>query len=253
MFTWRPKLRVDRRARPGALGSYTNRELVLLDGHPTNDDWIGRLTSDSTDARISRTSSASRSCAVRDPFSMVRCFLGSHQSRPPGTGRASRPQSGARLSAQAWPRPSASTSTPWKGRWRLGQAAGAHGVGEDFYFPELRTGSAPFADGQSEARRLRCGNRAGTGVVAVAHRPVVSITRTTKALPTGEFDTLLGDPRTPPGDTRGFVEARAEPSLSRYVQLLSRLHWKPIPVQRRLRPPPPTGVERDGFDGAWVG
>jgi outer membrane receptor protein involved in Fe transport len=75
-----------------------------------------------------------------------------------------------------------------------------------------------------------------------------------KRLPSGEFETLLADPRTHQQDTRGFLEARAEPTLSRHVQLFSRVYWNVYRFRGTFAyDAADGGPYNDDFDSQWAG
>lgn len=239
----------------GRLGSYGNRELVLADGHPTNDDWVGSAYV-GYDGR-SDLADVERIEVVRGPGSVLygtNAFAGvvnlvtRYRDTPPGV------EAGV----------SAVDASVGRGRVRaqasLGKDAGvwasvsgAHGVGRDFFFPELQTGTAPGTDGNS---RGADGFDAGTVQGRVWWRWLTAqwfLHSHDKALPAGEFDTRLSDPLTHQADARGFVEARAEPVLSKYVQLFSRLHWNVYRFRGDYNHTGATNLENDRFDSAWAG
>jgi outer membrane receptor protein involved in Fe transport len=135
-------------------------------------------------------------------------------------------------------------------------AAVARSQGRDFAFPELTSlpvapgvapGTAPGVDGfEAGTLRGRWWWRWLT-LQWFAHSH-------TKHLPGASFDTVLGDPRTLQTDERAFLEARAEPKISRTLTLLSRVHWNDYNfrgVYAKLLDQ--GGVEVDTFRGQWVG
>src|SRR5690606_8192964 len=80
-----------------------------------------------------------------------------------------------------------------------------------------------------------------------------------KNVPTGAFDSLVGDPRTVAQDSRGFVELRWEPRFSAEVSLSTRvfLDYYEYEGDFAYDPPgalnPETGVVRDRWLGYWTG
>ena len=221
----------------GRLGSYTNRELVLADGHPTNDDWVGSAYV-GFDGRTD-LADVERIEVVRGPGSVLygtNAFSGVINVVNRGVGEKSGGEAGVSAAGAGVGRARV------RGQLSFGKdggiwlsVAGAHGEGRDFYFPELRTGTAPGEDGFA---RSVDGFAAGTVQGRVVWKWLTAqwfLNSHEKHLPTGEFDTVLGDPRTQQTDTRGFVELRAEPVLSRTVQLLSRVHADLYGFQRRPR------------------
>jgi outer membrane receptor for ferrienterochelin and colicin len=75
-----------------------------------------------------------------------------------------------------------------------------------------------------------------------------------KHLPTGEYQTIFDDQRSHFGDTRGMVEARFEPQVTKTLQSLSRAHYNLYnfdgysPYSRA-----DGGPSRDTYRGRWGG
>jgi outer membrane receptor protein involved in Fe transport len=239
----------------GRLGSYSNRELVLADGHPTNDNWLGSAYV-GYDGRTD-LADLERIEVIRGPgsvlygtnaFSGVINLVTRYQGEKPGA-EAGLSAVGSSVGRARY-RAQASLGKD-SGIWT--SVSGVHGSGEDVTFPEL-TGQPKSATGQSGGAD---GFNAGTLQGRVWWRWLTAqwfYHSHDKALPTGEFQTLLGDPATHQTDQRGFLEARAEPVLSKYVKLESRLHWNLYKfLGQYARLPADGGNERDHFDGAWVG
>src|SRR6185437_2975784 len=89
---------------------------------------------------------------------------------------------------------------PDAGAWV--SVAGAHGGGRDYYFPDYSTDPATGGN----ARGLD-GFEAGTVNGRVWYKALTAqwlLTSRTKTLPTGEYGTIFGDPRTHLVDTRGL-------------------------------------------------
>jgi outer membrane receptor for ferrienterochelin and colicin len=230
----------------GRLGSYGNRQLVLLDGQPTNDDWIGSAYV-GFDARTD-LADVERIEVVRGPgsvlygtnaFSGVVNLVTRYKNERPGTevglSTVDASVTRGRVRAQAKLGEDA-------GVWT--SVAGAHGSGKDYVFPE-----GPSRDADAFA--------AGTMEGRVWWKWLTAqwfLNSHDKQLPTGAFETILGDPRTHQQDTRAFIEARAEPVLSRQVQLFSRVHWNLYRFRGDyLHEADNGGLEHDTFDGQWVG
>jgi outer membrane receptor for ferrienterochelin and colicin len=240
----------------GRLGGYGNRELVLADGHPTNDNWVGS----SYVGYEGRTDLADveRIEVVRGPgsvlygtnaFSGVVNLVSRYRDEKPGVelgvSAVDANVARGRVRAQA-------SLGKDAGVWT--SISGAHGSGQDFYFPELYTAPTPGADGHS---RGADGFDAGT-IQGRAYWRWLTVQwflhSHDKSLPTGEYETLLGDPRTRQKDTRSFVELRAEPVLSSTVQLFTRVHWNSYQFRGDYARAPADGdVEHDRFDGEWIG
>jgi outer membrane receptor for ferrienterochelin and colicin len=237
----------------GVLGSYTNRELLLLDGHPTNDDWIGSAYV-GFDARTD-LADIERIEVVRGPgsvlygtnaFSGVTNLVTRYRDESPGSeaGVSTADASVGRLRLRT-------QQSLGKDAGIWSSVSGAHGAGRDFFFPELSSGST---GGYS---RGADGLDAGTVQGRVFWKWLTAqwfLHSQDKSLPTGEYGTLLGDPNTHQRDTRSFVELRAEPKLSDRVQLLSRVHWNLYQFRGQyMRTAADGGIEHDRFDGQWLG
>ncbi len=75
-----------------------------------------------------------------------------------------------------------------------------------------------------------------------------------KRMPSGAFETLIGDRRNRQTDTRAFLELPAEPRVTESVQSLTRLHGNVYRFKGSYaRAEDDGGVEVDRFRGAWVG
>jgi outer membrane receptor for ferrienterochelin and colicin len=72
-----------------------------------------------------------------------------------------------------------------------------------------------------------------------------------KWVPTGEYGTIFGDPNFQQVDTRGLLEVRFEPQVSKSVQVLSRAHANLYDFRGTY--PLTDGREHDTFNGAWFG
>ena len=237
------------------LGSYGNRVLVLVDDMPLNDNWIGSSYV-GYDARVD-LEDIDRIEVVRGPGSVVygtNAFSGvinlvtRYRDLPPGAGVGVsvagdgvgrlRVRSDARLGDDA-------------GIWA--SAAVARGQGRDFRFPELVADTPPEVAGQA---RDVDGFHAAT-LQGRAYWQWLSaqwyFNTHTKHLPTGEYETLLGDPRTRQLDTRVALELRADPRLGRRAKLMSRAHWDLYRFHGDYaRSASEGGVEVDTFRGSWL-
>jgi outer membrane cobalamin receptor len=130
------------------------------------------------------------------------------------------------------------------GMWT--SVAAGRSTGRDFEYPELGE-EANGVDGfQSGTVRGRAYWRWLTGQWSLHSH--------TKQIPTGAYETLIGDPRNRQTDTRGFVELRAEPQVSKSVQLLSRVHANLYQFHGQYpRSTADAGLEVDEYKGSWVG
>ena len=238
----------------GRLGSYGNRLLVTYDGQAINDDWIGSsyvgydaLTDLGDVQRIEVVRGPGSVLYGTNALSGVINVVSQNNAKPGVTAGISTNQSGV---ARARVR----------GDVALGKEAGAwasvalgRGNGRQFYFPEF-VGSAGAEDGV--ARNVD-GFEAGT-VRGRAFWKFVSLQWSAhsyeKQLPTAEFETIFGDPRSKQRDRRSYVELRAEPRVSDAVTVLSRLHWNHYTFRGEYaHEPEDGGVQIDTYRGSWLG
>ncbi len=240
-------------SRPGAYG---NRVLITMDGVPLNDDWIWSSYVGS-DLRTD-LEDIDRIEVVRGPGSVLygtSAFSGVvnlvTRSRDVPTSR----EVGLSVSGAGAARARARITQ------RFGSAAGVwaslaagRSEGREFFFPEY------VADGPSEVAgnsRGADGARYGTLTGRAWWKDISlawSLHHHDKRLPTGQFETLLGDQRTHQADTRGFVEARAEPKIGQFVTSLTRLHANLYTYRGFFaRAADAGGVEYNKYDSVWGG
>ncbi len=242
----------------GRPGDYGNRVLVLLDGHPTNDSWINSSYI-GYDARVD-LDDVERIEVVRGPGSVLYgtgAFSGVINVVTRGRGASNAVDVGASTNQYGVARARVG------GRYRSGDAgfwvsaSGATGRGRDFYFPELVTpamGMTPAMDGYS---RNADGFLAGTLTGRAWWRDLTLqwlVHSRDKHIPTGEYDTVLGSPRTDLVDTRGLLELRYEPRFGEHFQLLTRAFGNYYGYRSRLANT--NDIDEDTlerFDGWWVG
>lgn len=238
-------------------GDYGNRILVTIDGHPANDNYIwssyigydGRVDLEDVErieivrgpgSVVYGTSAffAVINVVTRDKSQKAHAEIGvSHADY--GVGRF-RVAGVVKLGENA-------------GFWA--SAAGAHGQGRDMFFSEYAS-TDPASPSDGIARGVD-GFNAGT-LHARAWWKALTVsaflTSRKKQLPTAEYDTIFGDPRTYFQDTRGFVEARFEPKVSSSVQLLSRAHANFYNFDDILAyTDADGGLSHDVFRGTWFG
>lgn len=231
----------------GRLGSYGNRVLVLVDGHPLNDDWLGSSYV-GYDGRVG-LQDLERIEVVRGPGSVLygtNAFSGvvNLVTRKPGRRGA---EAGVSTAESGVARGRVRTNVPLgpdAGLWT--SAAVARGAGRDFYFPELdqtARGADAFEAGTVEGRYYRKWFSAAW-YLQTHH----------KRLPTGEYDTLLGDSGTEQTDSRASLELKAEPRWNDSLRTMTRLHVNHYRFDGGFaRAPDDGGLERDTFRGSWLG
>ncbi len=231
----------------GRLGSYGNRVLVLVDGHPLNDNWLGSSYV-GYDARAG-LEDVERIEVVRGPGSVLygtNAFSGVINlvtRRPSERGG----ELGISTAESGVARGRARANVPFAGGGGLwASAAIARGGGRDFYFPELDAdsrGADGFEAGTLEGRLYR-GAWSAAWYLQSHH----------KQLPTGEYETLLADPRTEQTDARASLELKAEPRWSSSLSTLTRVHANHYRFDGGYaRAPAEDGLETDTFRGTWLG
>jgi outer membrane receptor protein involved in Fe transport len=251
-------------------GDYGNRILILMDGHPANDNYIwssyvgfdGRTDIDDIE-RIE---------IIRGPGSVLygtSAFFGVINLVTRGRDQPTHTEVGA----------SAVQTNVGRGRateyYRINKDAGvwmsvaaAHGAGQDYYFPELNdSGSAtPRLDANGHPYDGNARGVDGFNSTTVNGRfwwkdftVQWFLTSRKKTLPATEYGTTLNDPNTHFADTRGFVEAKYEPKLSKDTQLFTRAHVDMYDFDGYSAyaspqvDPTSTGPERDTYRGRWTG
>lgn len=255
-------------ARPG---DYGNRILVLLDGHPTNDDWIGSSYV-GFDARVD-LDDIERIEVIRGAGSVIYgngAFFGviNLVTRPKDEPtHAELAVSGALGAGRA------RATAVWHAAKDAGlwlSISGAKSAGIDRYYPEYV--SSPGADGAPSITDYR-GNPA-TGSVRDADGFEAAtlggrawyqalsaewfLTSHDKHSPSAQYLTSFGDPTANNHDTRGFVDLQFEPKWD-VVESLTRLHLDyyrysaHLPYPSNAVDPESFGTETDSFTGFWGG
>lgn len=254
-------------ARPG---DYGNRILITIDGHPANDNYIwssypgfdGRVDIDDID-RIE---------VVRGPGSVLygtSAFFGVINLVTRSRDQPTHVEAGVSTAQNSVGR--ARVTAYWRiapnaGVWT--SVAGAHGIGSDYYFRELddRGSATPRIDANGLPYDGNARGVDGFDSAMVNGRAWWKsltlqwfLNSRMKTLPSTEYGTILNDPRSHFGDTRGFLEARFEPQLSPTVQLLTRAHvdmydfdgFSAYPTVQQ--DPTGRGSTRDTYRGRWGG
>ncbi len=216
----------------GRLGSYGNRVLVLQDGMATNDNWIGSAYV-GYDA-MTDLGDVDRVELVRGPGSVVygtSAFSGVVNVVTRGVTRNdfetavdTSYANVARVRTRA-----DLVLGPHATLWTSLSAASSQGF--DYFIPEYSNvtppgGSPGLASGvdgfQAATLRGRLEWKSFTASWFLhSHN---------KQYPGAQFETILGDPRAEQHDTRGFIELKAEPSISPAVSNLSRAVPQPLHV-----------------------
>jgi outer membrane receptor protein involved in Fe transport len=219
-----------------APGNYGNRVLVLLDGHPMNDNYIWS-SNVGFDARVD-LEDVERIEIVRGAGSVLygsSAFLGVINLVTRQRSQASFTELGISTVEYGVGR---ARATRYQ---KIGQRAGlwasisgAYGTGRDLFIPELaadptnpnaaRDASGAIADGNArDVDMLRAATLSGRAW----YKDFTAqwfLTARNKPLRAGEFGTTLNDSRTRLRETRGLIEARYEPHVSETLELLTRAH-----------------------------
>ncbi len=236
---------------------YGNRILALTDGHVMNDDLLGSSYV-GFDARADLLD-VDRIEVVRGPGSALY-----------GTNAFFGVINVVTRNQDSLLRPHASIATEGfrMGRLRVGgghrfsrdagvwaSASGLLSQGEDLYLPELTGASDGFVRGADGFYAAGGMVRAWLGDFTLEG----SFNRRRKQVPTGAFETIVGDPRSHNTDSRGFLELRWEPRLSSEVSLSTRLfldfyqYEGDFAFDPEGATNPEVGVTRDQWLGLWTG
>lgn len=248
-------------------GDYGNRVLVLLDGQPMNDNYIWSSYV-GTDGRID-IDDIERIEVVRGPGSVLygsSAFFGvinlvtrsrnqpTHAEASVGTfdyglGRA-RATGVVRFSPEA-------------GFWAT--VAGVQGGAQrELYFAEYdfdptdpnaeRKANGLPSDGITRGTDRQHGGMITGRAWYKALTVQWFLNSRKKFIPTGEYGAIFDHPRARFGDTRGMIEARFEPQLTKSLQSLSRGHFNMYNFDAYTPYlPQEEGASRDSYRGRWGG
>lgn len=237
-------------------GDYGNRVLVLIDGHPANDNWLWSsyvgydLRTDLDDVeRIEIVRGPGSVLYGTGAFSGVINLVSHPRDTPDGR------EVGVSVAGDGVAR----------GRIRYTQhfgrdaglttsVAAGRGEGRDFFFPEFARQGPPEVLGY--ARGLD-GFRVATWTGKAFYKAFQaqwSFNYHDKNLPVGQFDTVFGDGRSHQIDSRGFLELKLEPRITDFLTSVTRAHAN-VYVYRAELPhvPDAGGLEHSDYDGLWFG
>ena len=237
-------------------GDYGNRTLVLLNGQPMNDDWLWSsyvgydFRTDLDDVE--------RIEVVRGPGSVL-YGTGAFSGVVNVVTRGPDEPSGAEVGVSAGGDGVARTRA--RVQERFGDHGGVwtslavgHGEGTDFFFPEYASQGPPQVAGNARGLDgfdvVTWGGQARWDFIKLQW----SLNSHRKTLPTGQFDTILGDGDTRQTDTRAMVEAKAEPNLGPQVESMTRAYANYYGYRGHFAHfPEEGGLEYLTFDGQWAG
>ncbi|MCI4370931.1 MAG: TonB-dependent receptor plug domain-containing protein, partial [Thermoplasmata archaeon] len=239
----------------GRPGDYGNRTLVLLNGQPMNDNWLWSsyigydLRADLEDVE--------RIEVVRGPGSVlygtgavsgVINIVTRPRDAPPGyeVGASVADGNVARGRLHA-----AYDFGNGAGMWT--SAAAAHSSGNAYYFPEYA--SDPLTGGHTPASTDRLNSGTWTGQIWWKSLSLQwSVNSHDKHLPTGQFQTILGDDRTHQTDTRIMAEAKFEPRINDRVVSVTRAHVNDYQYTGYFASVPELGgLSHETYAGLWAG
>lgn len=240
----------------GRPGDYGNRVLLLVDGHPVNDNWLWSsytgydLRADIEDVeRIEVVRGPGSVLYGTGAFSGVINLISHTRDTPDGreVGVSAVGDGIARARARIthhWSRDAGVTTS----------IAAARGAGRDYFVRELAAEGPPSIAGNSRALD---GMRVGTWSGRIFYKALSaqwSINHHDKGMPIGQFETLYGDGRTHQADSRAFLEVKLDPKLTDQLTSVTRAHANAYFYRGVFaRSPADGGLERSTYDGAWVG
>jgi outer membrane receptor protein involved in Fe transport len=240
----------------GRLGSYGNRVLVTLDGAPLNDDWIWSsyvgfdLRTDLEDIdHIEVVRGPGSVLYGTSAFSGVINLVTRNDDAPSGR------ELGLSVASDGVARARARVTQRFgddAGLWA--SVAAGQSWGRDFFFPEYALDGPPQVNGHARsvdhARFATFTGRAHFHALSLSW----SMNHHIKQLPTGQFETLLGDGRTRQADTRGFAEARLLLPVGGWLTSLTRVHGNYYAYRGDFaRSPGDGGLETNAYDSYWAG
>ncbi|MBS2018477.1 MAG: TonB-dependent receptor [Deltaproteobacteria bacterium] len=240
----------------GRPGDYGNRVLVLVDGHPTNDNWVWSSYS-GYDLRTD-LDDVERIEVVRGPGSLLYgtgAFSGVVNVVLAGNDSPDGREVGVSAAEEGVMRARARVTHHFTrdfGVWT--SVSAGRSSGRDIFVKEYVPVGPPSLNGTA---RGADGFHMGTWAGKLFYKSFSmqwSLHHHDKHLPAGQFDTLFGDARTHQADTRGFLEAKLTPQLGEQLESMTRAHANLYAYRSFFaRSPQNGGVERDFYDGKWIG
>jgi outer membrane receptor protein involved in Fe transport len=237
-------------------GDYGNRTLVTLNGQPMNDDWLWSsyvgydLRTDIDDVE--------RIEVVRGPGSVL-YGTGAFSGVVNLVTRSPDEPSGAEVGF------SAGGDGVARGRAHVQQRFGDHGgiwttlaaghsTGNNYFFPEYVSQGPPQVAGNARGLDgFDVATWTGQGRWDFVQFQW-SLNSHRKTLPTGQFDTILGDADTRQTDTRAMLEAKVEPKINDQIESLTRVHGNYYGYRGHFAHfPEDGGLEYLTYDGQWLG
>ncbi|MDC0679872.1 TonB-dependent receptor domain-containing protein [Sorangium atrum] len=208
-------------------GDYSNRVLVLLNGHSINDTWDGLAFADQ--AARTDLEDVERIEVVRGPGSLLYgtgAFVGVinivTKGRPTSFGAGV----GVGAAQHGFIRGRAQVQVPFgrdSGMWL--SVAGGHGQGRDYYLPIPAGLEDKWKNRDANSRDADHFN-VGTVQGRLWYKSLsaqVSYNERKKALPSGANYTMVGDDRTFYRDRRGFAELTFSPRFSDSFSMTTRV------------------------------
>ena len=269
-------------------GDYGNRILILIDGHPANDDYIwssyvgfdGRVDIDDIERIEIIRGPGSVLYGTSAFFGVINLVTRSREApthgevaagamqNAVGRGRVTgywRVEQGRRRVDERGRGARRGARLFFSGARQRIERAEQHGLqlvsaGRGAVFGERLHGErSPVRRHRARCRRVQRVHRERARVVEVVHGAVVFHARARRLSRPANTRSTFNDPNTNFTDTRGFVEARFEPQLSKDTQLFVRAHVDMYDFDDNLVDPSPQqnplaqGVENDIFRGRWGG
>lgn len=251
-------------------GDYGNRILVLVDGHPTNDNWIwtsfvgfdARVDIDDVERIEVIRGAGSVIYGTGAFFGVINLVTRSKDAPTHAEVALSTAQGAGRARATlVW------RATRDAGLWV--SVAGAKAAGIERYYPEYVATPTPDGPSITDYRgnpatgvvRDSDGFRAGTVGGHAWYRALSArwlVTSHDKHSPSAQYETLFADPSTTNADTRAFVDLQFEPVWDN-VESLTRVHFDTsrysnhLPYLPNDLDPTSFGVENDQYTGIWAG